>query len=66
MSENEPAPVVAPPVAIQLSLCQQTAIEATLQDIARLQTKLAAIKAEAGLDGNVPYRLTPDGQAVPS
>lgn len=66
--KKEPGVSPAPPdeaVAIQLSLCQHTALEATLADIGRLQTKLAAIKAEAGMKDGVSYRVTPDGRAVP-
>ena len=52
-------------VVIQLSLCQQTAIEATVADIGRLQQKLAALKDEAGLKPDTKYQITPDGRAVP-
>ncbi len=60
----ERAPV-EPPAAIQLSLAQQTAIEATQGEIVRLRNKLRLLMAEAGLNPDVQHAITPDGRAVP-
>ena len=48
-------------VVKQLSLAEQTAIEAINADIQRLRNKLRAVMVEAGLDPEGRYSITVDG-----